>query len=148
MGLTALLSLPTSVMAQVPERFPAIPQADVEHAIRNAYCIRNEIGVISRSLTNYSGWTAYGIQLCDEQMNKAGVVVAWFRPGDSTAMVTLPDGRVLPRPEEPGHPLSGQRGMWTLFAAPMNGGFAGCALARAQLRQDPYTPAFCQMLRN
>ncbi|WP_068303863.1 hypothetical protein [Pararhodobacter sp. CCB-MM2] len=146
-AISALLALPLAASAQTPARFPTIPEAELEHALRNAYCAET-VSTIARSLGEYDGWRGYGVRICSPDYEPREAVVAWYRrQGERVAVVTLPDGRPLPMPEEARYYIGDQQIQATIFGTRSGNQALACYVSRFNRRSEPFATAFCQEIR-
>lgn len=138
-----LASLASPALSQVPARFPAIPEADLDRALSNAYCAET-VSTISRSLAEYDGWRAYPVRVCSPDYEPREPVVAWYRrQGERVAVVTLPNGTPVLMPEDARVNIGTQQAQGTQFAVRSGNQILGCYIPRFNRRAEPFATAFC-----
>ncbi|MCW1404418.1 hypothetical protein [Pararhodobacter zhoushanensis] len=142
-ALCAALCAASPALAQTPARFPAIPEAQIEAALNNAYC-GNTITTISRTVGQIEGWRGYAMLLCDPQNEPAGVFVAWMQTNGRREFVpTSADGVPFRMPSSPTVNDGNQQSQATYFVTRLRNNVAICYFARANSRTAPFTASFC-----
>ena len=146
LALCAALCIASPVVAQTPERFPAIPEAQIQSHLNNAYCAPT-ITTVARTVGQIPGWRGYAMLLCDPDNEPAGVFVAWMRTGGRRDFIPAkPDGTPFPMPRDSSINDGDQQALFTIFATRLNGEVLGCTFARHNRLQEPFTSSFCRHL--
>lgn len=142
-GLALALSFVTTAQAQ--ERFPAIPDSQLEDLLRNARCA-DTISGVALTAARTDSWRGFALRLCTPDNQPAGAIVAWYElAGQHRIVATLPDGRPLPMANQnfnDGH----QQALTTVFAMQFGNRRAGCWFARSNWRSEPWNATFCSWL--
>jgi len=140
--LTACLLAALALPAAAQTRFPAIPEAQIEERLRNAYCGRN-LSTIALTVQRTENWRGFAMRLCGPDYQPAGAFVAWFeQSGERRVVVTDASGRVLPsHPEQVND--ANQQALFTFFATRIGNQRVGCSFARSHIMAEPWSGTFC-----